>query len=320
MKTPQDYLHGASPAAQHIAPSGWSILVVFLITAAVMWLLLAWLTMRRRGSFAEHAHVAREDGRTWVIVGGLVIPGIVFVVFFGMMFGVMGASSSHMSGERAAPEIRVVGQQWWFDAEYLGPHLYDNVHVPTELHIPVGRPVEIELKTLDVIHSFWIPRLQGKVDLVPGNINRVTLRADRPGLYEGQCAEFCGVQHAQMRLQVVAEPEAQYRAWLAAQRQDAVASAADAGAQHGRDVFLGAACPLCHTVRGTPAHGTVGPDLTHVGSRHRIGGGAFVNDTADLAAWITDAQSLKPGSHMPTLKQLNGGDLRDVVAYLQSLK
>jgi cytochrome c oxidase subunit 2 len=318
--TPQDYLHAASPFARSLAHFGWLALSVFCLAAVVMWALLTWIVARRRGSFDEHEHVATDDGQSWVIVGGLVIPGLVFFVLFGLMFGAVGSSAMHPGHAGPPADIRVTGRQWWFDAEYVGDGLNDRVHVPTEIHIPVGRAVQLDLVTRDVIHSFWVPRLQGKVDLVPGSVNRITLRADRPGVYDGECAEFCGPQHAQMRLQVVAQAESDYRTWLATQRQDASATTADMLAEQGREVFLASACPLCHTVRGTSARGTVGPDLTHVGARRRIAGGAFVNDSANLAAWVTDAQSMKPGSKMPTLRQMDGADLRALVHYLQTLR
>lgn len=320
---PQNFMDAASRDAQAIADFGWVVLIAFCLATAVMWALLSWLVFRRRGNFDEHAHVATEGGKRWIVIGGLAIPGAVLLVLFVMMFGVMGAAStrSQKAGMTAGPpEIRIVGQQWWFDAEYLGDQPYLSVHSPTEIHIPVGRPVNVELITRDVIHSFWIPRLQGKVDLVPGTVNHVSLRADRAGVYHGQCAEFCGVEHAKMRLVVVAEPEAQYQQWLRRQRQPAVSPASSAAAQQGEQVFMTAACPLCHTVRGTLAQGQAGPDLTHVGARPRIAGGAFENDTANLSAWVTDAQSLKPGAHMPTLKQMRGEELRALVAYLQSLQ
>lgn len=321
---PQDFMHGASPAARSIANFGWLILIVFCVAAVVMWVLLSWLVFRRRGSFDEHDHVATDTGKGWIIYGGLAVPGAVLLVLFIMMFGVLGSASTHssadMKGGAAPPEIRIVGQQWWFEAQYLGRQPYLNVTAPNEIHIPVGRAVRIELETRDVIHSFWIPRLQGKVDLVPGTVNHVALRAERAGLYHGECAEFCGPEHAKMRLLVVAEPEPVYQQWLARQRQAAPELPPTDAARRGQQVFMTAACPLCHTVRGTAARGSVGPDLTHVGSRLRIAGGALENDTANLTAWVTDAQSLKPGAHMPTLRQMSGQDLGALVSYLQSLR
>jgi cytochrome c oxidase subunit 2 len=310
-------MHAASADAHSIASFGWVVLLVFCAAAALVWLLLAWISTRRRGDFATHAPLDLEDGKEWIVVGGLLVPSVVFAGFFAWMFLPMRAMP--MQEPMSAPEIRIVGRQWWFEAEYLTERPDLAVVVPTEIHVPTGRPVDIELMTRDVIHSFWIPKLQGKVDLVPGVTNHVRLRVDRAGVYEGQCAEFCGVQHAHMRLEVVAEPPDQYRAWLQKQRTPRPADATTPDVEHGREVFESAACPLCHTVRGTLAHGQVGPDLTHVGSRRRIAGGMLENNTANLAAWVVDAQALKPGASMPTLRQLDGPDLRALVAYLQSL-
>jgi cytochrome c oxidase subunit 2 len=315
---PQSYLTGSSPGARSIAQFGWFALGVFCIAAAAVWILLIWIASRRRGTFGEHASVDLDDGRNWVVVGGLAIPTIVFLFLFGMMFRPMHAFPMHDRHERA-PDIRVTGRQWWFNAEYLFARPDLDVAAPTEIHIPVGRPIEVELVTHDVIHSFWVPRLRGKVDLIPGEANRLQLLADSAGVFEGECAEFCGVQHAHMRVQIVAQSPDDYARWLDQQRQPA-SNSADPEAIRGSSVFQRSACPLCHTVRGTDAHGQVGPDLTHVGSRARIAGGMLANNTANLAAWIVDAQSLKPGAGMPTLRQLNGADLRALVAYLQSLR
>ena len=317
---PQDYMRGANPAARDIASFGWWVLIVFCVAAALIWLLLARIVLRDDDSnFAMHAPAEEEKGRPWILIGGLGIPAVVFLAFFALMFAPMRASPSHQHADKPA-DIRVVGRQWWFEAEYRGDRPDQSVHVPTELHIPVGRPVDIELESRDVIHSFWIPKLQGKVDLVPGRINRVRIMADQPGTYRGECAEFCGMQHAHMRIDIVAEPPDLYQAWLDSQRAPAPAPPPDGQAARGHDVFLSAACAACHTIRGTEARGSIGPDLTHVGGRARIAGGSLENTPANLAAWITDAQSLKPGSRMPSLRQLSGQDLRALVAYLQSLR
>jgi cytochrome c oxidase subunit 2 len=313
-------MRGANPAARDIASFGWWVLIVFCVAAAVVWVLLARIALRfDDGSFAEHAPAEDEKGRPWIWIGGIGIPGVVFLTFFALMFSPMKASPSHQHAAKPA-DIRVTGRQWWFEAEYRGDTPDLNVRVPTELHVPVGKPVDIELETRDVIHSFWIPKLQGKVDLVPGRVNRVRIMADQPGVYRGECGEFCGVQHAHMRIEIVAEPPDYFAAWLATQRAPAQDPPETGPVARGRDVFLGAACALCHTIRGTPAQGLVGPDLTHVGGRARIAGGSFENNTANLAAWITDAQSMKPGAQMPSMRQLSGPDLRALVAYLQSLR
>jgi cytochrome c oxidase subunit 2 len=314
-------MHGASAAARHIATFGWWLVLVFCAATVVVWLVLAYIGFRnRQGSFAAHAEASTDEGKGWIAIAGFCVPAAVFIAFFFLMFLPMDAMPMHQHPEHRA-DIRVTGQQWWFDAEYLGDTPDLAVHVPTELHIPVGKAVDIELVSRDVIHSFWVPKLQGKVDLVPGHPNRIRIQADVPGIYEGECAEFCGVQHAHMRIAIQAQPPDMYAAWLQDQRRPAYdAPDESAVVARGRDVFMSAPCTGCHTVRGTPAQGRIGPDLTHVGGRASIAGGSLPNDTAHLTAWIVDAQSLKPGAQMPTMRTLSGQDLRALVAWLQSLR
>jgi cytochrome c oxidase subunit 2 len=173
--------------------------------------------------------------------------------------------------------------------------------------------------TNDVIHSFWVPELHGKVDLINGQRNYIRVEADRAGSYQGQCAEYCGEQHAHMMLLVVAQPEQDYQAWYSGQLSPA-GEPMSADALHGRDVFMGAACAFCHQIRGTEAHGGVAPDLTHIASRSGIAANSYENNDANLEAWVTHAQSLKPGAKMPDLAAFNGKDLRDLVAFLRQLK
>jgi cytochrome c oxidase subunit 2 len=182
----------------------------------------------------------------------------------------------------------------------------------------VGRNVRLELESADVIHSFWVPSLAGKQDLVPGRHNGLTIRAERPGVYRGQCAEFCGLQHAHMALLVIAEEPADFANWLAAQsRQASIPAEAEAAA--GQQLFLSRPCASCHAIRGTSAAGTAGPDLTHVGSRRTIGAGLFETTRGSLAAWIADPQTLKPGNNMPMVP-LSGDELRAISAYMASLR
>lgn len=320
MNSPQDFMHAANAGAQQIAQFGWWVLIVFCVAAAIVWLLLIRIAMRGdAGSFAEHAPAEEEKGRPWILIGGLGIPAVVFLAFFALMFAPMRAESMHEHGDRPA-DIRIIGRQWWFEAQYRGESLDRSVSVPTEVHIPVGRPMTIDVETRDVIHSFWIPKLHGKIDLLPGQVNRLHITADAPGVYRGECAEFCGVQHAHMRIEIIAQTPDEYAGWLEGQRAPAQPVKSNDAINRGHDVFLASACSLCHTIRGTDAHGQVGPDLTHVGGRARIAGGSFENTPANLAAWIVDAQSLKPGAQMPSMRQLSGTDLRALVAYLQSLR
>jgi cytochrome c oxidase subunit 2 len=323
--TPQDYLHTGGEAAARIASLGWFALLSFSATVVVMWILIGWIAVRRRGTFAEHAPVDAGGGQNWILVGGLAIPAAVLAILFVTTMETLSAfPMQHLGAGNPeictdAGQILVTGHQWWFDAEYGYPEVNRNFKVTTELHIPVGKPVDILLQTRDVIHSFWIPKLHGKVDLVPGQVNHVRIQADAPGVYQGECGEYCGEQHAHMRLLVVAQSDQEYAAWVEQQRRPGAESDWNE-AQRGREVFMSAACPLCHTVRGTPALGQIGPELTHVASRRRIAGGMLENNTANLEAWITHAQSLKPGAQMPDLTQFTGRDLRALVAYVQSLR
>jgi len=201
-------------------------------------------------------------------------------------------------------------------------YLYDNpsqiVVTANEIHIPVGRPVRIRGTSNDVIHSFWVPNLHGKRDLIPSRITDEWIQADQPGRYRGQCAEFCGMQHAHMALLVIAEEPAQFEMWQ--ETQLATSSApVDEEQRHGQQVFLAKACAACHAVRGTAAAGTLGPDLTHIGSRRTIAAGVFENTRGSLAAWIADPQTIKPGNNMPMVA-LTADELRAASAYLASLK
>jgi cytochrome c oxidase subunit 2 len=187
-----------------------------------------------------------------------------------------------------------------------------------EIHIPVGKPVHIRLASRDVIHSFWVPDLHGKKDLIPGKDTDLWLRADRAGVYRGQCAEFCGWQHAHMALLVIAEPQDRFDAWLASQRQTPPPPSTPLG-QRGRAVFESQACPLCHTVAGTQANGSAGPDLTHLASRRTIAAGTLPNTIGSLGGWIVDPQSTKPGNRMPAVT-LHADDLQALLAYLETLR
>jgi cytochrome c oxidase subunit 2 len=315
---PQNYMKAGGPAAAKLASLGAFTLIVFSAVTIVVLLLLVWLATRRRGTLETHAPLDANGGQRWILVGGIAVPvAVLAIVFVSSLQAMSQYPMSHHGGGRA--DIRVTGRQWWFNAEYLGETTQERVNVPTELHIPTGRPMDIELVTRDVIHSFWIPKLHGKVDLVPGMINRIRIRADEPGVFSGECGEFCGAQHANMRLLVVAQRPEEFDRWLQAQR--AHAHEPQTPQQNsGEQVFMSSACALCHTVRGTPALGQVGPDLTHVANRSSIAGGMFPNDRGHLQAWIAHAQTLKPGSQMPNLTGFNGEQLNSLAEYLQSLE
>jgi cytochrome c oxidase subunit 2 len=217
-----------------------------------------------------------------------------------------------------AVQIDLTGWQWWWQARYAAQPSHGAFVTANELHVPVGRPVVIALKAGDVIHSFWVPNLHGKKDLLPGITSTIEFRADRPGIYDGPCAEYCGAEHALMALRVVAEPPARYAAWAAAQTANAPKPSADLAAR-GMQVFERSTCASCHTVRGTSATGLLAPDLTHLMSRQTIAAGVLPNDAADLARWIRDPGAVKPGTTMPAVP-LSAPDLQALVAWLTTLK
>jgi cytochrome c oxidase subunit 2 len=213
--------------------------------------------------------------------------------------------------------IEITGQQWWWKARYLSDDASRTLTTANEIHIPTGRPVRIKLIGADVIHSFWVPKLAGKMDTIPGQTNQTWIEADRPGRYRGQCTEYCGAQHAHMAIIVVAEPPAEFAAWLDAQLAPA-GQPTDPHAAAGAQTFQ-FRCGACHTVRGTKAAGTTGPDLTHLMSRSTIAAGTLTNTVANLSAWIANPQAIKPGTTMPVL-YLSGPELAGVRAYLRTLK
>jgi cytochrome c oxidase subunit II len=257
------------------------------------------------------------DGRRmrWVLLGGLVFPLVVLVPLLGMTLRAM--SGLGANGDPGLL-VEVVGHQYWWEVRYLdgdGGVLFETAN---EIHLPVGRDVELRLEASDVIHSFWVPRLAGKLDMIPGRTNVLRLRADAAGEYRGQCAEYCGLQHARMSLLVVAMPEADYAAWAAAQAWPG-APPPDALATLGRDVFLGHACRACHTIRGTPAIGELGPDLTHVASRRTLAALTVPNTRGHLGGWIANPQDLKPGSRMPSVP-LGQAEFNALLHYLGTLQ
>ena len=233
-------------------------------------------------------------------------PALILAFVFALMLGTI----AEISGAGVAPTLRVtaVGHQWWWE------YRYGEVVTANELHIPINTSVELELRSADVIHSWWVPELSGKIDMIPGQTNRIRISADRLGIFEGQCGEFCGIEHAWMRLRVIVERREDFDRWLATQAQT-VAPQGSAG----EIVFLGRTCVNCHAIRGTAAGGTVGPDLTHVAGRGTIGAGVLPSDVASMRAWLADPHRYKPGALMPRVP-LADHDLDALAAYMASLR
>jgi cytochrome c oxidase subunit II len=320
--------HG--PAADRIARLSWIMTIVFLAVSVVMWILFAYAFYRRRGSLAEHEPVESGGGEMWIAIGGLIVPFVVLTAFFvaGLSllsdFPIQGAEARAgltraQMAQDMKPNILIIGHQWWWEIRYLNDDPAKEFTTANELHLPAGRPTNIELETADVIHSFWIPALDGKIDLIPGQSNYIRLIGSQPGTYAGQCAVYCGAEHALMRLLAVVQTPANYQAWLENQRKPGAVPATPQ-AKVGEQIFVNGPCALCHTVRGTSAAGAVAPDLTHIGSRKMLASDVYANNNAYLEAWIANAQSLKPECEMPDLTQFSGVQLTDLVAYLRQLK
>jgi cytochrome c oxidase subunit 2 len=293
---------------------GWILLGIAAAVVLVVTALVLAGSRRRKAPGADL--VGREgDGLRWIVVGGVVVPSIILLLVLVLTVATQAAIATPVGADLT---VRVTGHQWWWEVRYLDRSPSLIATTANEIHIPVGRAVRLEVVTGDVIHSFWIPELAGKTDLIPGQENAMWLEADRPGIYYGQCAEYCGLQHARMAMEVVADPPEVFARWLAHQRAPAESSArSDAAA--GAKVFASTACALCHTVRGTLAGGRLGPDLTHVAGRRMIAAGTVPNTRGNLLGWIENPQAFKPGTLMPAVP-LDGGQLDDLAAYLQSLR
>ena len=307
----QSALRAAGPVAETLLQvSGVLVVGGTLIFAGVM--LLLGLAVRRRSG-------GTIDTRWWIVGGGLVFPSVVLAALFVY-------SEWHRPAWKPVPPpnaliVGVTGHMWWWEVRYRDPATGAQVVTANEIRIPVGRPVYFGLGSADVIHSFWVPSLGGKMDMLPGRVQHLQLQADRPGTWRGQCAEYCGEQHARMALHVVAEDPAAFDAWLAAQARPAAASAASGEVDRGREAFLAHRCNACHTVRGVSEESRLGPDLTHVGSRLHLGAGTVPNDPAQLAAWVAHTQQMKPGARMPSSgERIAHADLQSIAAWLTQLK
>lgn len=301
--------HG--PAAARISGLWWLMLT---ISAIVFVVVLGFLVMAMRRARRRDADPRREArwGEPVIVVGGVIVPAIVLTAVFIVTLRDMSALSAPQAN--APMTITVTGHDWWWEASYTNPIAV----TANEIHIPVGEPVALRLRSADVIHSFWVPELQAKTDMVPGRSNEMWLEADDPGRYRGQCAEFCGLQHAQMAFYVVAQPKDIFAAWLRRQARPAP-SPPTAGARAGEGVFMTSTCAGCHTVRGSGVVSEVGPDLTHLASRATIAAGTLTNTRSNLARWIQDPQGVKPGTVMPPT-QLTPQQLHDLLDYLEGLR
>jgi cytochrome c oxidase subunit II len=310
-------LDPAGIQAAQIADLWWLLLAVCsAVWILVMGVLLVATFRRHRGG----DDLALPDGATAsatdLVIGVATCATVITLFVLLALSFTTGRALSSLDADGAVV-VQVVGHQFWWELRYNDPDPSREVTTANELHVPVGVPVVLNLSSQDVIHSFWVPSLHGKIDLIPGHENHTVLRADRPGTYRGQCAEFCGFQHAHMGIVVIAEPLERFQAWLDAQRAPGRDPSDDAG-WTGRHILESRSCALCHAVRGAEANATVGPDLTHLASRATLAAGTVANTDDALAQWILDPQHVKPGANMPPTP-LRPEELQALVHYLRSL-
>lgn len=313
-------LSGCSDVQSALAPMGPDAARIFILAgilfagaAAVMAIALAAIWIALRGSPDARRCLASDRA---VIVGGIVFPTVTLVALLAYGVWVMRANIAPV--DAAAVQIEVVGEQWWWRVVYRDAE-GRRVESANEIRIPVGREVEFRLSSADVIHSFWVPNLGGKLDMLPGRTTTLRLSADRPGVYRGQCAEYCGGAHALMAMEVVAVPEADFTAWLAAEATPAPPPA-DEIQRRGQALFAAAGCGACHAVRGTAANGVIGPDLTRVGGRRFIAAATLPTSRENLARVIVDGQHIKPGNGMPPFRIFSPEELDALSGYLAGLK
>ncbi len=290
------------------------VVLVFVLVEGGLLYVLARYRRRSEKDAPVQVHGNTRLEVAWTIIPALILAGVA-VPTVKLTFDFAAKPTGDVL------EVKVVGQRWWWEYQYPGL----GVVTANELHIPAGRPVYLSLESKDVIHSYWVPKLAGKQDVVPGRTHHLTLKADHPGEYLGQCAEYCGLSHANMRNVVIVHSRDDFEAWVNEQQQPA-AEPTDALAREGMDLFVNGPCAGCHAVKGTNAQATLGPDLTHFASRETFAGSIFVNNTENLAAWLRDPPKRKAmnpnekrGAGMPSYN-LSQSQVRALVAYLQSLE
>ena len=310
----QSALNPAGPQAGSIATLTWWFLAVCAAVYLIVMSALFWALFRPRQASDDTQATERRLGLAVTAAVGVTVATLIGLTVSSV---VSGRGLLTPSGPGAIT-IDVIGHQWWWEFVYHDVSANETVNAPNELHIPVGVPVVINAMSRDVIHSFWVPNLHGKRDLVPGMVTHMWLQAETPGIYRGECAEFCGLQHANMAFSTVVEPLETFQKWLQHQRKGASPPQTDLE-RRGHDVFMRGPCVMCHTIRGTAAGSRIGPDLTHVATRHTIAAGTLSNTRGHRAGWVADSQSIKPGNRMPP-NLVRGEDLQAVLAYLETLR
>jgi cytochrome c oxidase subunit II len=307
---PQSVLAPHGPEARDIVQLWW----VMAGGAVVIWLLVigcaVYATCIRPREHEEFA------GTAFIVGGGVILPVAVLSPLLIYSF-LLAREQAAIVGN--ALRIEVIGNQWWWEVRYFPSGADEPVIGANEVRLPAGQPVEVTLRARDVIHSFWIPNLAGKTDMIPGRVNRMVVQAETPGVFRGQCAEYCGGPHALMAFYAVAMPPPDFEAWLEREARPATVPEEEFLAR-GHELFLESGCGTCHTIRGSLANGQLGPDLTHVGGRVSLGAGILPNNVGSIAGWIAATQHIKPDNLMPSFDFFPGSELRALAAYLESLK
>ncbi|MBU6528306.1 cytochrome c oxidase subunit II [Methylocystis sp. MJC1] len=313
-----NYLEAFGGKAGSIATLTWALLILSIAVVVIITALTLAAVLRRRSprraTEADREPLAREEsGLSWITIGVAIST---VALLGGMAWNAYTMAAINRPPHDPALTIRVIGHQWWWQFRYKSDDPSQIFDTANEAHIPVGQTVRFEVETADVIHSFWIPALGDKIDLIPGQTNETWLEAGQPGVYRGQCSEYCGRQHAHMAITVVADAPKDFEAWRAAQLRPAKPQA---GTLASAQTLFVARCGACHTVRGAGAGGALGPDLTHLMSRRDIAANTLPNTIANLSGWIADPQTIKPGAKMPVL-ELSAPELATIRQYLETLE
>ena len=321
MKWPGSIFDTAGTQAERIATLAWFIIAVSAITYVLVLAATA-VAMRRaraRRTSDELADTRPETERRLTRTVGIATAATTLILLiFVAATARTGRAIAWPIGSEQPLTVEVTGHQWWWQFRYRDTVPSNWLTTSNELHIPVGRPVRVILLSNDVIHSFWVPELHGKQDLIPGHRNTTWLRADRPGVWKARCAEFCGIQHAKMAFDVVAESPARFNQWYVSQLASPQAPN-DSSTVHGQSVFMQRTCIMCHSISGTPAGSSVGPELTHIASRPSIAAGSLANTRDNMRRWILNPQLIKPGVRMPP-NPLSPADMNALLDYLETLK
>jgi len=317
----QNAINPAGPNAQSLSRLWW--LMFWVCLGVYVLVMIAMAIAVRKGTRARDLNPVLEFARqttkrkVTTVLSAVAVSAVILFVFLVYSYSTGRALTADL-GQKNGLSIELTGHQWWWEARYNDVDASNMFTTANEIHIPVGVPVLFTLRSTDVIHSFWVPNLAGKKDLIPGKVATMWLQADKPGVYRGQCAEYCGLQHARMALWIVADPPEQFVAWRQNATQGSVPPSTDSQ-KRGQQVFLSSTCVMCHAIGGTTAGSNFGPNLTHVGSRNTIAAATISNTREHLASWVANSQTFKPGNRMPP-NNLSDQDLQALVDYLQSLK